>query len=100
MHFFILPLLSLGNENNIACQRPILNPFDQIMMSFLENEPPLVCDKEEDWVVVKGNIARITDKALKKYGDIQCKFMGIYEMSKITYQLLSITSNCHMFQMF
>lgn len=70
------------------------------MMSFLENEPPLVCDKEEDWVVVKGNIARITDKALKKYGDIQCKFMGTYDSNGITYKLMLITSDFYLFKMF
>lgn len=68
---------SSNNENYIACQHPILDPFDQVMMSFMKEEPPLVCDDEEDWVAVKGNIARITDKALKRYGDIQCKFMGM-----------------------
>lgn len=54
-----------------------MDPFDPVMMSFAKDEPPLACAEEEDWVVVKGNIARITDKALKKYGDIQCKFMGM-----------------------
>jgi hypothetical protein len=67
----------LKNENYIACPHPILDPFDPVMMSFMKNEPPLVCAEEEDWVNIKGNIARITDKALKKYGDIQCKFMGM-----------------------
>jgi len=66
----------LKNENYIACPHPILDPFDPVMMKFVKKEPPLVCDEEEDWVTIKGNIARITDKALKKYGDIQCKFMG------------------------
>lgn len=67
---------SSKTENYIACPLPNLDPFNPVMMKFLEKESPLVCDKEEDWVTVKGNIARITDKALKKYGDIQCKFMG------------------------
>lgn len=67
-----------SSKNDIACQHPILDPFDPEMMSFMKDEPPLVCDENEDWVTIKGNIARITDKALKKYGDIQCKFMGGY----------------------
>lgn len=67
---------SLRSENPVACQRPVLDPFDPIMMSFMKDEPPLTCDPEEDWVTVKGNIARITDRVLKKYGDVQCKFMG------------------------
>lgn len=70
-------ICSSKNENYFACQHPILDPFDPVMMKFMKDEPPLVCAKEEDWVVIKGNIARITDKALKKYGDIQCKFMGM-----------------------
>lgn len=78
--FFFLRLFATASssktENYIACQRPILDPFDPAMMSFVKKEPPLVCDEEEDWVTIKGNIARITDRALKKYGDVQCKFMG------------------------
>lgn len=69
-------VLSLKTDNYAACQHPILDPSDPVMMSFMKDEPPLVCDEEEDWVVIKGNIARITDKAHKKYGDVQCKFMG------------------------
>lgn len=67
---------SSRSKNRVACQRPVLDPFDPVMMSFVEDEPPLTCDPETDWVTVKGNIARITDRVLKKYGDVQCKFMG------------------------
>lgn len=76
-------VLSLKKENYIACSHPILDPYDPVMMSFMKNEPPLVCAEEEDWVTIKGNIARITDKALKKYGDIQCKFMGMSRIIKL-----------------
>lgn len=74
--FFVFFHSSLKIKNYIACPHPILDPFDPIMMKFVQKEPPLACDPEEDWVTINGNIARITDKALKKYGDIQCKFMG------------------------
>ncbi|VVC43462.1 Hypothetical protein CINCED_3A003648 [Cinara cedri] len=80
------------HENYIACQRPILDPFDPVMMSFLKEEPPLVCDEEEDWVTIKGNIARITDKALKKYGDIQCKFMDVLRANEFSTSLGVVTT--------
>ncbi|XP_050419630.1 uncharacterized protein LOC126832759 isoform X2 [Adelges cooleyi] len=72
------------DDNYVACQRPILDPFDPIMMSFVKLEPPLVCDSEEDWVVVKGSVARITEKAREKYGDIQCKFFDVLRSNEFS----------------
>ncbi|XP_025413865.1 uncharacterized protein LOC112685993 isoform X2 [Sipha flava] len=62
------------------------------MMSFMKNEPPLVCAEEEDWVNIKGNIARITDKALKKYGDIQCKFMDVLRANEFSTSVGVVTT--------
>lgn len=83
LSIFYFAVSSLKNENYIACPHPILDPFDPVMMSFMKKEPPLICAEEEDWVTIKGNIARITDKALKKYGDIQCKFVGMSRIIKL-----------------
>ncbi|XP_025201411.1 uncharacterized protein LOC112598955 [Melanaphis sacchari] len=87
-----VPDKNLITENNIACPHPILDPFNPVMMSFLTKEEPLACDKEEDWVTVKGNIARITDKALKKYGDIQCKFTDVLRANDFSSSLGVVTT--------
>ncbi|XP_060838613.1 uncharacterized protein LOC132920325 isoform X2 [Rhopalosiphum padi] len=87
-----VPVKNLKNENYIACPHPILDPFDPVMMKFVKKEPPLVCDEEEDWVTIKGNIARITDKALKKYGDIQCKFMDVLRANEFSTSLGVVTT--------
>ncbi|XP_050426970.1 uncharacterized protein LOC126837189 [Adelges cooleyi] len=79
-------------ENNIACKLPNLDPFDPIMMSFIKPEPPLVCDSEEDWVVVKGSVARITEKARKKHGDVQCEFSDVLRSNEFATSTGVITS--------
>lgn len=102
--FVVLFHSSLKIENYIACPHPILDPFDPIMMKFVKKEPPLVCNPEEDWVTIKGNIARITDKALKKYGDIQCKFMGKINIRRrqflVNYKFRFITNFVFFFRRF
>lgn len=98
--FFVYSSLKI--ENYIACPHPILDPFDPIMMKFVKKEPPLACNPEENWVTIKGNIARITDKALKKYGDIQCKFMGKINITRRFLVLCNFhfTPDFVLFQMF
>lgn len=46
------------------------------MMKYMKYQPPIDCGPEKDWVEVNGSIARITDEAKEKHGDILCLFTG------------------------
>lgn len=66
-------LYSLGKQ---ACRHPVLDVKAEEIMKFMQPPDPIVCSNTEDWVVVTGNIARITGDAKKLHGDVTCDFYG------------------------
>jgi hypothetical protein len=45
-------------------------------MKFMQPPDPIACAKTEDWVVVTGNVAKITDNAKRLHGVVTCDFYG------------------------
>ncbi|XP_072152981.1 uncharacterized protein [Bemisia tabaci] len=65
----------------LKCQHPILDVDNPEMMKYMKYQPPIDCGPEKDWVEVNGSIARITDEAKEKHGDILCLFTDILRKS-------------------
>lgn len=67
----------MHSPGHIACQRPVLPVGSQDLMRFMRSVDPLVCDHEQDWVLVSGSVAAVTDQAIKDHGqNINCAFTG------------------------
>ncbi|XP_065337765.1 uncharacterized protein LOC135938133 [Cloeon dipterum] len=60
-----------------ACRHPMLDVHAKEIMKFIHPAAPIVCSEIEDWVVVEGNEAKITDNARKLHGDVLCSFTDI-----------------------
>jgi len=86
---------SLGEQ---ACRHPVLDVKAKEIMKFMQPPDPIACAKTEDWVVVTGNVAKITDNAKRLHGVVTCDFYGtkhdlfIYGFQNILFKIFRYNS--------
>ena len=61
-------------NNTISCQQPKLYLWHQSILPFVTKIPNIQCKQEKDWVFVDNGFFRISDEAVKKYGNISCDY--------------------------
>ncbi|XP_054271598.1 uncharacterized protein LOC128993578 [Macrosteles quadrilineatus] len=77
-----------------ACRHPRLEVNSSEIMRFIKPQGPLQCADEPDWVTMVGGMAKITQLARDRYGDIECSFTDITRTDDF-YTRTGITTTTH-----